>query len=280
MSIEASHPRSVNRQPLVLRGSHILGSSSLTVAGVVALAMVSVGPAEAQSNGKGFLFDAPVGSFSIRGGYSLANAGSAVFSDATSQLTLSKRDFSGFSYGGDISYSPAPRMDIVFDVGVASTKKNSEVRNFVEDLPNGESAPIAQETHYHRVPLSVGVKYYLADRGRSVGQFAYIPSKFAPYVGIGAGGMWYKFKQSGDFVDFASDPSFPDIFSAELESSGWAPTAHGAVGMDYTLGPWLALTGEVRYQWAKATLDPQVFVGYDDIDLSSVTGTVGFKVRF
>ena len=92
--------------------------------------------------------------------------------------------------------------------------------------------------------------------------------------------MWYKFKQNGDFVDFASDPTFPDIFSAELESSGWAPMAHGTVGLDYTIGPWLALTGEVRYQWARATLDPQVFVGYDEIDLSSVTGTVGFKVRF
>jgi hypothetical protein len=46
------------------------------------------------------------------------------------------------------------------------------------------------------------------------------------------------------------------------------------------MGPWLALTLEGRYQWAKATLDPNTFEGYDKIDLTGFTGTVGFKVRF
>ena len=45
---------------------------------MVALTMMAR-PALAQNNGKGFLFDPPVGSFSIRGGYSLANAHSEVF---------------------------------------------------------------------------------------------------------------------------------------------------------------------------------------------------------
>jgi hypothetical protein len=269
----------MKRQPTVGSGSRGRAASALAIAGMVAVTIVAR-PALSQSSGRGFLFDPPVGSFSIRGGYSLANAGSEVFEDAMSQLTLSKRDFSGFALGGDISYTMAARMDLVFDGGFASATEDSEVRDFVEDLPDGGSAPITQSTRYDRVPLTLGIKYYLADRGRSVGQFAYIPSKYAPYVGIGAGAMWYKFKQDGDFVDFASDPTFPEIFSAELESSGWAPMAHGAVGLDYTIGPWLALTGEVRYQWARASLDPQVFVGYDEIDLSSVTGTVGFKVRF
>ena len=269
----------MKHQPTVGAGSRRRASPALAIAGMVALTMMAR-PALGQNSGKGFLFDPPVGSFSIRGGYSVASAGSEVFADAMTQLTLSKRDFSGFAWGGDISYSMAPRLDLVFDGGMASSTENSEVRDFVENLPDGGSAPISQSTRYQRVPLTLGIKYYLTDRGRSVGQFAYIPSKYAPYVGIGAGAMWYKFKQNGDFVDFASDPTFPDIFSAELESSGWAPMAHGAAGLDYTVGPWLALTGEVRYQWARATLDPQVFVGYDEIDLSSFTGTVGFKVRF
>jgi len=277
--IESSPHPSANRQPDAGSRARAVRRSAVALAGVIALTAV-VYPAGAQGNGKGFLFSPPVGSFSLRGGYSVASAGSDVFSDATSQLTLDKRDFSGFAWGGDISYSPTPRLDIVFDGGYSSTTKDSEVRDFVEDLPNGGSAPISQETNYRRVPLTIGMKYYLADRGRAVGQFAYIPSKYAPYVGIGAGAMWYRFKQNGDFVDFATDPQFPDIFTAELESSGWAPMAHGAAGIDYTLGPWLAITGEARYQWAKARLDPDIFVDYDKIDLSGVTGTVGFKVRF
>jgi len=250
------------------------------IAAVAMIASTIAGPAAAQGSGKGFLFSQPVGSFSLRAGYAFASAGSDVFSDAMSQLTLDKSDFGAFSWGGDISVALKPRWDIVFDGGASSTTQESEVRDFVEDLPSGGSAPIAQSTQYRRVPLTIGMKYYLRDRGRAVGQFAYIPSKYAPYVGLGAGAMYYKFKQNGDFVDFASDPEFPDIFTAELESSGWTPMAHGAAGIDYTVGPWLALTAEARYQWAKARLDPEVFVDYDKIDLSGLTGTVGFKVRF
>ena len=276
--IEASPDHSAIRQP---DAGWRHGPPSLPAVVTAALiALTIAGPAAAQGSGKGFLFSQPVGSFSIRGGYAFANAGSDVFSDAMSQLTLDKSDFGAFSWGGDISYAAKPRLDIVFDGGASSTTENSEVRDFVEDLPNGESAPISQSTQYRRVPLTIGIKYYLADRGRAVGQFAYIPSKYAPYVGIGAGAMYYKFKQTGDFVDFATDPEFPDIFSATLESTGWAPMAHGAAGIDYTIGPWLALTAEARYQWAKARLDPEIFVDYDKIDLSGLTGTVGFKVRF
>jgi hypothetical protein len=162
----------------------------------------------------------------------------------------------------------------VFDGAFTSVKQPSEFRDFVDN--NDE--PIEQETRYRRVPLTFGLKYYVADRGRSVGQFAYIPSKFAPYLGFGGGAMYYKFEQEGDFIDFATDNL--EVFGAKLESSGWTPMAHGSAGMDYTVGPWLALTAEARYQWARARLDPQVFEDYDKIDLSGVTGTVGFRVRF
>ena len=251
----------------------VLSSPRLaTVTLAAALALAATGqPASAQS-GKGFLFKRPIGSFSLRGGYALANAGSDVFSETTRLLTLNKRDFSAITWGGDVSFAATPRTDLVFDGGFSSTSKPSEYRGFTDNSDN----PIQQSTKYRRVPISVGLKYYLADRGRSVGQFAYIPSKVAPYVGVGGGAMWYRFQQNGDFIDFQTNFVKP----LTLESSGWAPMAQGALGMDYTIGPWLALTGEGRYQWAKARLDPQVFEGFQKIDLSGFTGTVGFKVRF
>src|SRR5215212_4642186 len=98
-----------------------------------ALALGATGqPASAQS-GKGFLFKRPIGSFSLRGGYALANAGSDVFSEATRQLTLDKKDFSAFTWGGDISYAAKPRIDVVFDGGFASTSKASEFREFIDN---------------------------------------------------------------------------------------------------------------------------------------------------
>jgi len=247
--------------------------SALAVAGALSLAAAS-SPAGGQGSGRGFLFNRPVGSFSVHAGYAMPTAGSDVFSDATSQLTLSKSDFAGFAYGGDISYSVTPRVDLVFGGEFSSAKANSEVRDFVEQ--NDE--PIRQATQFRRIPLSVSLKYYLADRGRSIGQFAWIPSRYAPYVGLGGGAVWYRFRQNGDFVDFNTQDL--EIFTAELQSSGWAPLAQGMAGLDYTIGPWLSLTTEARYGWAKARLDPNVFVDYDKIDLSGFAGTVGFRVRF
>ena len=239
------------------------------------IAMVALAPtARAQGSGKGFLFSKPVGSFSLRGGYAMANAGSDVFDDATSQLTLDKRDFSGWSWGGDISYAAMDRVDLVFDGEVSSTSKDSEFRNFVDN----NDQPIEQGTKFKRVPLTIGLKYYLMDRGRSISQYAYVPAKFAPFVSVGGGAMYYKFEQKGDFIDFNTEEQA--VVPLTIEGSGWTPMADGTAGFDYTLGPWLALTTQVRYDWAKAKLDPDTFVGYDKIDLTGFTGTLGFRVRF
>ena len=271
MAVAFLHPRAADRRRR--RGSS-LRLFPLTLALVSAAAMtLPTRPAEAQS-GRGFLFGAPSGSFTLRGGYAMPSAGSAVFDDAISQLTIDKRDFSGFDWGGDISYSARPKLDIVFDGEVSTAKHNSEFRDFVDN----DDRPIEQSTKFRRIPLTLGVRYYLGERGKEVSRFAYIPSRYAPYVGVGAGAMYYQFKQNGDFIDFATDNL--EVFPAEIEDSGWTPMAHGMAGVDYSLGPWIALTFEGRYQWAKAKLDPKVFEGYDKLDLAGLTGTVGFKVRF
>jgi hypothetical protein len=235
--------------------------------------LIALAPAaQAQSNGKGFLFKRPAGSFAIRAGYALANAASDVFSEATTQLTLDKRDFSALDFGGDISYSLGARTDLVFDGELASSSNDSEFRKWVDN----NDQPIRQATKFKRIPLTVALKYYLTDRGRAVSQFAWIPNRYAPYVSVGGGAMYYRFQQNGDFVDFKT----LDVFSTTIESSGWTPMGHGAAGVEYNVGPWLALTGEGRYVWAKATLDPNDFEGFDKIDLTGFAGTVGFRVRF
>lgn len=239
---------------------------------IAAIALVSVAPVAAQSSGEGFLFKTPRGSFSLHGGYALARAGSDIFSEATSQLTLDKRDFSSFSVGGDISYAMTPRLDLVFGGDFSSAKQDSEFRDWVDN----NDQPIEQSTDFKRLPLTVSLKYYLGDRGRSVSQFAWIPSRYSPYVGLGGGALWYRFRQQGDFVDFQD----LDVFYAELQSSGWTPTGHAMAGVDYTLGPWLALTAEGRYSLGKARLDREEYEGFEKIDLSGFAGTVGFRVRF
>ena len=121
----------------------------------------------------------------------------------------------------------------------------------------------------------LGVRQYLTSRGRSVGDLAWIPSRLAPYVGAAGGAMWYRFRQNGDFVDFNTN----DVFNGTLNTSGWAPAASGAAGLDVTLTPRFALTGQGKYLWARARPGGD-FSGFNQIDLSGFSTTVGLLVRF
>lgn len=248
-------------------------STSRRFAAAALSAAILVAPfsARAQSSGDGFLFRKPVGAFIVRGGFASAMARGDLYSFLENQFTIDKGDFRSPSLGADLLVAVAPRVDLDFGVGVSGNKTNSEFRHFV----GTDDLPIQQSTALTRVPLTAGARIYLAPKGRSIGQFAWIPNKIVPYVGAGGGMMWYRLHQGGEFIDFQTT----DVFDDEFESSGWAPTAHGMAGVDYTLTPRLALTGEARYTWAKTQLGTD-FTGFDGIDLSEFGVTVGLNVRF
>jgi len=239
---------------------------------ISALAVASLAPVvPAQDMGNGFLFGAPTGSFVVRGGWAMARAGSDLFSFTTNQLTLNRGDFSSPSGDIDLAFNVTPQWQIVASGSVAITNRRSEFRHF-EDNNN---LPIEQTTSFSRVPLTLNVKRYLTSTGRSIGRFAWIPSRFAPYVGIGGGVMHYRFRQSGDWIDFKT----MDVFLSEYESDGWAPTANVQTGVDYSLNARFALTGEARYVWSNAPLS-QDFQGFQKLDLSGFSTSIGVAVRF
>lgn len=243
----------------------------LVIAAAASTAIVAPAKVRAQGSGDGYLFQRPLGGFVIRGGLAATTAGGDLYSFLTDQFTLGKGDFRAPSIGADLLVRVAPRLDLDFGAGYSGSSKGSEFRHFV-DLNN---LPIQQRTTLVRAPLTAGARLYLAPPGRSIGKFAWIPTKVVPYVGAGGGMMWYRFRQTGDFIDFATTDVFPDTF----ESSGWTPTAHGLAGVDYSLTPRLALNGEARYTWAKAHLSDD-FTGFDGIDLSDIGITFGLNVRF
>jgi outer membrane protein W len=242
-------------------------------AAAVAIAATFLAPprAGAQGSGDGFLFQKPVGAFIVRGGFASATANGDIYSFLTDQFTLNKGDFRSPSFGADLLVTVAPRVDLDFGFGYSGWKRPSEFRDFI----GTDNLPIAQTTSLARVPLNAGARFYLAPPGRSIGRFAWIPNKFVPYVGAGGGMMWYRLRQSGEFIDFQTNDVFPD----EFESSGWTGTAHAMAGADYALTPRLALTGEARYTWAKTSLGTD-FTGFDGIDLSDLGVTLGLNVRF
>ena len=123
--------------------------------------------------------------------------------------------------------------------------------------------------------ISAGLKYSLKDRGRRIGQVAWVPRSIVPFVGAGAGAMYFKVQQNGDFVDFVDLSVFTDVF----EAKGWAPSAHVFGGVDFRLLRRLFLTLDGRYVWAKGDLG-RTGVDFDPIDLSGFRMTAGINFVF
>ena len=238
---------------------------------VAALAFAAAGPVRAQGAGDGFLFQRPSGSFTLRGGFALANANSDLFSFTTSNLTVNRGDFSAIDFGADLAFTIHPRVDLVLDVSHSGMSKGSEFRNFVDN----SQLPIQQTTSFQRTPVTVNARYYLAARGRQIGRYAWIPNRMVPYVGAGIGMMNYEFTQKGDFIDHVTLAVFPDAF----HSGGWAPMGQLLAGVEWAMGPGWALRTEARYLTASAAPSND-FAGFHRIDLSGVTSSVGFFVRF
>jgi hypothetical protein len=227
-------------------------------------------PALAQRAGDGFLFREPVASLALRVGIDRPLAGGDLFRFVTDELTLSGGDFSSVALGAELAFRLSPRGDLVLGVGYAGTTARSEFRDWVDQ----DNRPIEQTTRLRRVPLTASARWYLADRGRSVGRFAWVPARAAPYVGVGFGGMWYEFLQDGDFVDEQTLNVFHDRF----RTSAWAKTAHAMLGLDVALGARFVTTMEGRYTLTKARPDGD-YRGFDRLDLSGFSVTAGLGIR-
>src|SRR5215207_9875001 len=239
----------------------------------IALALVYAAPVSAQSAGNGYLFHPPIATISVRGGYSRAMAGNDVFDDVTSELTLDRGDFSSLTFGGDLAVHLGGQVDAVLSAGYSRSKHKSEFR----DLVDNNDLPIEQTTTFERLPLTASLRYNLASPGRSIGHLAWIPSRVVPYVGAGVGGMRYRFKQEGDFVNYATNAVFYSVIDSADPDPNWAFVAQGMAGVDYNVSPHLGLSFDARYLHAKGELG-SAFQGYDRIDLSGVSATVGLSV--
>ena len=107
-----------------------------------------------------------------------------------------------------------------------------------------------------------------------------LPTMFSPYIGAGGGTLRYELVQQGEFVDTQDDGSGNfDIFYDHYRSSGWTPTAHAMLGAEFALTPRVGIATEGRYGWARSDMSED-FVGFEPIDLSGFSATMGLTLRF
>jgi len=221
-----------------------------------------------RSGNPGFLLGAPRGYVGVRGNWLFVSAGSDLFDFITTQLTLDKRDFDTRTFGPELGIAITNRLTIVGAFELSRTSNDSEYRDFVDN----SLQPINQTTHLTNNDFSAGVKYALVPFGRRVSRFAWVPSTLTPYVGAGGGGVFYRFRQTGDFVD-SQDRS---VFTSMFQSDGWAPTAYVVGGVDMHIYQRLYLSAQARYVWAKATLGRD-FVDFEPMDLGGLR--IGFGIQ-
>lgn len=243
------------------------------LSGTLALLSLAVAaPAlEAQGQAPDFLFGAPRGAVTIRGGYRTASTTSDVFDFFKETLTVSDSDFNSPVFGVDVAWAIHSRIDLVGGIEFSKSTSDSEYRDLEED----DGTPIFQRTELSRAPLTVSLKLYLAPKGKAVSRFAFVPNKVRPYLGGGGGLIRYRLAQMGDFVDFTDLSIFTGLFA----SSGWSSELHAFGGVDISLNPRIYLSVEGRYVWADAALSDD-FVGFAPIDLSGFQTTVGIQIHF
>ena len=218
-----------------------------------------------------FLFRPPGETIGLRVSRLFARADSEIFDFTREQLTIGKSDFDGPAFRVDFGAAVNPRLDVLMEIGVSRATVGSEFRDFVDEL----DLPIVQQTKLTQVPVSGSLRFWLIPRGREVGQYAWVANTFSPYVGAGAGALWYRFEQEGEFVDFVDLTIFPDQF----RSASWTLSTHVFGGASVKLTRSLFLALEARYLWADTGLGLD-FVGFDNIDLRGLQITTGLDFVF
>lgn len=242
-------------------------SRCIIVIGAAALLLPAGGSAQ------DFRFGTPTGAFGFRVGFDAPRASSDIFDETRKRFTVDENDFSGVTFAGQVGLRATSRTEVLLELGYSEGLTASEMRHFVES----DDVPIRQETRFRRLPISGSLKAYLLPTGRGIGDYAWVPAKWAPYVGAGGGAVNYRFRQTGDFV-VESDPDLP-IFTDDLSSSGWAPLAHGFTGVEMSPSPHARFSLEARYSWSKGEMGGD-YAGFDSIDLAGFQTTLGVGFRF
>ena len=243
----------------------------LTFLLVASLSGAGVAGAQTPQGDPDFLFGRPRGSVGVRGGWLLERAGSDLFTFVQEQFTVEPGDFDAPTLAVDLGIAAGSRTEAVFGVEFGGATIRSEYRDFLDS----DRLPITQATRLRQANLSAGLKLALTPRGQQVGTVAWVPNAITPYVGAGAGALWYEFDQTGDFVDFLD----LSVFSETFRSRGWAPSAHVFAGIDVHVARRLFLSGEGRYLWSQAELGPD-FSSFEPIDLTGFKLTAGVNYLF
>lgn len=232
-----------------------------------------------------FLFEPPRFSIGVRGGLFFHGAGSDLFDfteerftiDRCTHLAVDTCAFRGISFGVEGGLWLGPRTELTLGLDGSRVTLDSEYRDLVEDDGSAEGRPIRQTTRLGEGPvLSVGARWYIADRGEQLGQFVWVPRSWNAFLSGGGGVTGYELTLWGDFVDEADS----SISTERFTSSGHAFFPYLGAGVEYGVSDHTALTVEGRYLWGRDDLGADFDRDFvEPLDLSGARLTLGLSYR-
>ena len=238
------------------------------VALLAATSLLVPATARAQSD---FMLKRPAATVSLYGGWAVPGEGSDLFGFAREQVTLEEGDFESPLVSAEVALRVSEHFDLTAGLDHSSRTVATEMRDWV----TSDDRPIPQSTRFTRTRFHAGARAYLLPRGRSISRFAWVPTRWSPYVGGGIGVTRFEFEQVGDFVDYET----LDIFADQLEAVGDGFTPHALAGVQLSLTPRILLRGEYRYIWGSGSPDSTDYYDFQDVDLSGSAVVIGASFR-
>jgi hypothetical protein len=219
---------------------------------VVALLAWSV-PAQAQQS-----FDVNLGVFAPKPEDSRVEGDVLAINRA--YLYFEFADFTGFL--GEAAVST--ELGRYFEASVGFGGYQRTVPTVYADKVFSDGREIEQDLKLRILPLTAMLRIFPIGHRRAV----------QPYIGVGIAANFWRYSETGEFVDFVDD----SIYRAAYVANGTAFGPVGVFGVRGRLTPQMDLGLEARLSWAEAELNED-FLG-DKLDLGGGALLATLKFRF
>ena len=201
-----------------------------------------------------------IGYFALRGEDSRVD--DDVLLNDLSSLAFDVDDFNGVLFDGEWLIGISDYLE----AGVGLGYYQRTVPSVYRDFQNANGTEIEQDLKLRVAPFSATVRFLPVGRDATV----------QPYVGVGLGVNWWRYTETGEFVDFNDD----SIFRARYEADGTALGPVILAGLRAPIADVWDVGGEIRWQRAEGDIDPETELLGSKIDLGGVSASFKVHLRF
>ncbi len=206
---------------------------------------------------------ADFGAVRIRAGLFEPQGDSAYWANTMDRYIGKPDDFQDATFAMDYLWRYRPSAGLLFSFGFFSGEELQSYLDYVDD----QGFEIDHTTTLDIADFTVAWLYQFGRRDAAV----------QPYLGAGAGVVFWDLQEVGWFIDFA-DPSQP-VVSADYRTDGTTLEYFALAGIEVPISRAFSLLAEARWRRAEDDLSGEFAMDHE-IDLSGTELTIGMSWNF